>query len=144
MIWTYKNKQFTSIEDFPEGCFGFIYCITNITNGKKYIGKKVLSFKRKKNFGKKQIESLQDKRLKKYEVVIKESDWNDYTGSCIELNEDIKKGHQIKREIIEFAFNSRELTYLEVKLLFKYNVLETSDYYNRNILSKFFKKKELL
>ena len=36
--WTYKNTTFTSddIDDF----FGFVYCITNNTNGREYIGRK--------------------------------------------------------------------------------------------------------
>ena len=37
MEWTYKGKQ---VDSLPEDCVGFVYLITNTTNGKKYIGKK--------------------------------------------------------------------------------------------------------
>ena len=38
MTWTYQGKEFTSedINDYQ----GFVYLITNLENGKKYIGKK--------------------------------------------------------------------------------------------------------
>ncbi len=41
----YENmeiKEFKTIDDFPQECFGFIYEITNIITGKFYIGKKSL------------------------------------------------------------------------------------------------------
>ena len=36
--WLYEGKPFTSndINDF----FGYVYCITNIQNGREYIGRK--------------------------------------------------------------------------------------------------------
>ena len=36
--WLYEGKHFTSddINDF----FGFVYCITNLQNGREYIGRK--------------------------------------------------------------------------------------------------------
>lgn len=141
-MWTCNKQKISSIEHIPDNSYGFIYEIVNLTNGKRYIGKKVLQFKRKKAFGKKKIESLEDKRLKKYEVVIKESDWLTYTGSNKELNEDILKGDKIEKYILCFAENARDLTYLETKYLFINEVLEKDNYYNGNILRKFFKKKK--
>ena len=140
-MWIYNKQKINSIEQIDNSFYGFIYEIVNITNGKKYIGKKVLQFKRKKTFGKKKIESLQDKRLKKYEIVITESDWLSYTGSNKELNEDIAKGDKIEKYILCFAENARDLTYLETKYLFINEVLEKDIYYNGNILNKFFKRK---
>ena len=140
-MWKFKNKTITSVEQIPNGSYGFIYEIVNITKNKKYIGKKVLQFKRKKVFGKKKIQTLEDKRLKKYEIVVTESDWLTYTGSNKELNEDISKGDKIVKTILCFAEDARSLTYLETKYLFLHEVLEKDNYYNGNILSKFFRKK---
>ena len=46
--WTYKGLLITSIDDMPDGTYGFIYKVTHKTSGKKYIGKKVLYFERNK------------------------------------------------------------------------------------------------
>ena len=42
MQWTYKGKI---VEDIPQEYIGFVYLITNLTNDKKYIGKKLAQFK---------------------------------------------------------------------------------------------------
>ena len=36
--WLYKGTNFTS--DDIDDLFGFVYCITNKTNGRQYIGRK--------------------------------------------------------------------------------------------------------
>jgi hypothetical protein len=47
----------------------------------------------------------------------------------------------LKKQILEIAFNKKHLTYLETKYLFQLEVLEKPDeYYNDNILGKFFTK----
>ena len=139
MAWMTKdNKIITSKEDFPENCFGFVYRIDNLTNGKSYIGKKQCFSHRKKKFGKRKIAAMTDKRAKKYEIVIKETDWKDYIGSSEELIKDIKNGDRINKTILEFAFSKYHLTYLEVKHQFIHEVLESEKWYNSNILSKFF------
>ena len=40
--WTYQGKI---VEELPKDCEGFVYLITNTTNNKKYIGKKLARFK---------------------------------------------------------------------------------------------------
>lgn len=40
-MWTYNNQP---IETLPDDCVGFVYCIENLTNGRKYIGKKLAKF----------------------------------------------------------------------------------------------------
>lgn len=138
-MWIYKREKIDNINKIPKGSFGFVYLITNLTNGKKYLGCKQLFSKRKRNFGKKELAKLTDKRLKKYEIVVKESNWLNYTGSNKQLNEDIKKGDKIEKHILAFAKDKKNLTYLETKELFINNVLESSNFYNDNILGKFYK-----
>ncbi len=45
--WTYKGSTFTS--DDINGFFGYIYRITNIQNGRQYIGRKYFVQKRKQS-----------------------------------------------------------------------------------------------
>ena len=41
--WYYNDKI---VEELPEGTVGFVYLITNLTNNRKYIGKKLAQFKK--------------------------------------------------------------------------------------------------
>jgi hypothetical protein len=43
MTWLYNNQP---VETLPEDCVGFVYMITNTTNDRKYIGKKLAKFSR--------------------------------------------------------------------------------------------------
>lgn len=136
-----NSKEILSIDDIPKGAIGFVYYI-ELDNGMAYIGKKNLFSERKKHFGKKKLATITDKRLKTYEIVKKESNWKTYTGSNKDLNKDLKMGQKvIDKVILRFAFSKKELTYLEAKALFVFDVLENDDYYNDNILGKFFKQK---
>ena len=103
--------------------FGFIYLITNLTNDKKYIGKKqcISKFKRKPLKGKK------NKRIE-----YKESDWKTYTSSSESLNEDIiKLGiESFKFEILKLCNSKWELAYEEAKEQINREVLLKTDYYN--------------
>lgn len=138
-MWKYKNKKFDKIEDFPEGAFGFIYVIRNLSNGRAYIGKKNLYFEKKVALTKKEIAALPSKRYKKYKQVVKESDWLKYNSSCKPLLADIQAGHEIEKEILQIAMSKRQLTYLETKYLFTCEVLETEDFYNENIEYRYYK-----
>lgn len=129
--WIYENKKINSVEDFPDGVIGFVYRITNQTKSKKYIGKKILSHK---------ITRPPLKGLKRKRKIIKESNWQEYTGSNEQLNEDILKGDVIKKEILKLCFNKKQMSYYETKYQFLENVLEDDSYYNSNILGKFFRK----
>lgn len=117
----------------PEGTFGFIYQTTYFPTGEKYLGKKVLYFNRT-------LPPL--KGMKRKRKVVKESDWQTYYGSHEKIKAILSEGREIDfvREILEFAFNKKHLTYLETKYLFCNNVLENEEYINDNILGKFFRK----
>ena len=59
-MWLFKDKVVESIDDMPEGSYGFIYEVTHLPTNRKYIGKKVLYFERNVRLGKKELEALKD------------------------------------------------------------------------------------
>lgn len=149
-MWIYNGKQVKDIEDFPENTYGFIYEVTHLPTGKKYLGKKVLYFERNIKLGKRELQELKEERSQKglkgrppkKKKVIKESDWKKYYGSQKEIRELVKKEtlENFSREILDIAENKKYLTYLETKLLFTREVLEKEEYLNDNIAGKFFRK----
>jgi hypothetical protein len=132
-MWFYNNEVIESIEQMPQNVFGFIYQSIYIPTNEKYLGKKVLFFN-------KTLPPL--KGFKRKRKVVKESDWLTYFGSHEKIKELLKEGKQdnFKKEILEFAYNKKHLTYLETKYLFCNNVLENNEYINDNILGKFYRK----
>lgn len=149
--WTYRGAEIKEIEDMPDNTYGFVYTVTHLPTGKKYIGKKVLYFQRNKIIGKRELQELKQERklkgiggrtpLKK--KVITESDWKTYYGSQKEILELVKQGRpeEFIREVIQFVPDKKMLTYYECKHLFINEVLEEGDsYLNDNILGKFFRK----
>jgi len=153
MTWTYKGKLITELSDMPEDVFGFIYKITNGKTDEYYIGKKQVVSVRKRNFGKKEIAALEDKRMKKYEMVTKESDWKAYRSSngtvrmwfhendkALEDDRRDDINDQLKLEILHFCSNKKSLTYYELQEQFAHNVLADECSLNDNLLGKFFRK----
>ena len=150
MNWLYEGKEITELEDFPENTFGFVYQITHLPTGKKYIGKKQLVYTQKKRIGKKEKKRIkEEKKLRgeraispTFKYVKKESDWKSYVGSNDEIKQLLEEGSisDFKREILEFARNKKHQTYIETKLLFEKNVLTDDTYLNENILGKFYRK----
>lgn len=132
-MWTYKNKTIESLEDVPEDAIGFIYEIIHNPTNKRYIGKKILHHNKK-------LPPLKGK--KRARRVIKESDWKTYYGSNDEIKSMIKEGKsdEFTRKILIFATSKKQLSYLEAKEQFKREVLESDDYFNTNILGRFYSK----
>lgn len=120
MQWTYEGKIVNEIED---GYIGFVYLITNLTNGKKYIGKKLAQFK----VTKKPLKGRKNKRRS-----TKESDWRDYWGSSEHLLADVEELGKDKftREILHYCPSKGVLSYIEAKEQFDRRVLESDEYYN--------------
>jgi len=118
--WTHEGKIIDSIPDEYEG---FIYLITNTTNNKKYIGKKLAKFKTTKP----PLKGRKNKRRG-----YKESDWKEYWGSSDRLIADVEAlGPQnFTREILYFCTNRAEMSYIEAREQFDRRVLESDDYYN--------------
>ena len=130
--WTYKGSTFTSAD--IDDLFGFVYRITNLTNGRKYIGRKYFWQKRKPRGGGRRRTS--------------ESNWKEYYGSSKELTEDRKLlgNGSFKREILSVHRTPGKVNYEETRQLFRYDVLTealddgTPMYYNSNVLGRYMRK----
>ena len=143
-MWLYNDKEVSCLDDFPVDTYGFIYRVTHKPSGMSYIGKKSLHHNVKKKLTKKQLaEQTGRGRKPTTEVIQKESDWKTYYGSAKPILELIKGERQdeFERTILHLVPNKKLLTYYECKYLFTYGVLENPyDFYNDNILGKFFTK----
>lgn len=142
-MWLYKNKEIKELSDMPGDNFGFIYEVTHLPTGRKYLGKKQLISVTKKALGKKELALITDKRASKSKIVRKESDWKTYYGSHSEIKSLIKEGKQseFSREILIFTPNKKLHTYYENKFLFIKGVIEPdSNYINDNIEGRYFRK----
>ena len=122
-MWIYEQKE---VDELPEGVVGFVYQITNTTNGRMYIGKKLARFKRSRP----PLKGRKNKR--RFSV---DSDWRDYYGSSDELTLDILKlgKEKFTREILFYCRSKAQLSYVEDREQFARKVLESNDYYNGHI-----------
>ena len=120
MQWTYQGNP---VDVIPEEYEGFVYLITNLTNGRKYIGKKLAKFKTTKP----PLKGRKNKRRG-----YKESDWKTYWGSSDKLNADVEALGEDKftREILYYCKSRAEMSYIEAREQFDRRVLESDDYYN--------------
>lgn len=131
-MWLYNNEQ---INELPEDCVGFVYLITNLTNNRRYIGKKLAKFSRTST----KTVVLKNGTKKKKKVRSKiDSDWQEYYGSSNELNKDIETlgKENFTREILYFCKSKAECSYVEAREQFTRRVLESTDYYNNNIMCR--------
>ena len=123
-LWLHEGIR---VDDIDSQYCGFVYIIKNLQTNKKYIGKKLLKFKKTKIIkGKK----------KKYTV---DSDWRDYWGSNDELKEDVKVYGELnfRKEILRFCKTKGELSYWEAKYQFEFDVLlKPKEFYNGWIFVK--------
>jgi hypothetical protein len=115
-MWLYNNTEFT--EEMIDNNVGFVYIIMNLTNGKKYIGKKL--FTKSKIYQK-------NKKKKRTRI---SSNWIEYTGSNDALNEDVKNGNHIVKHIIHLCTSKGWCSYYETKEIFNNNALIDENFYN--------------
>ena len=118
--WTYQNKD---VEELPEDCEAFVYLITNTTNNRKYIGKKLA----KRKVTRPPLKGKKNKRRS-----TKESDWRTYWGSSEHLKNDVNELGEDKfiREILYYCPSKGSAGYLEAREQFVRNVLASDEYYN--------------
>lgn len=128
----YKGEP---LEVVPPDFIGFIYLITRISDGKKYIGKK--KFGNKKTSTKTVLQKNGIKKKKKIRSII-ESDWRDYWSSSDSVKEDVQKlgKDAFSREIIYLCKTESEMTYLESREIFDKRALESDMYYNAWVMCR--------
>lgn len=132
-MWIYKDKP---VDEVDPSFIGFVYCITNNLDGRKYFGKKGLKFK------KTSIRTVKLKNGTKKKKKIRSnvpSDWDTYYGSSEELKADVVKlgKENFTREILRFCKTLSECSYYESKIQFETDCLLYPDkYYNAWISSR--------
>lgn len=102
MNWTYNGLEVKSIDDFPSGTIGFVYCLF-FSDSTYY-------------FGSKQIISIRGT----------ESTWKSYEGSSKSIKEALKSGEiSIKsKEILDFAISKQQLAFKETETIICRGALE--------------------
>ena len=128
-MWFYHNttEEFKE-EDIGENV-GFVYIITHVKTGRKYIGKKLFT-----KAGYRQVKGKKKK-------IRKTSDWETYWGSNAELQaEVIKNGEeQYTREILHLCKSRSECSYMETFEIFNRHALLSESYYNAWVTCKIHK-----
>ena len=136
--WKYKGKEFTS-EDIGDHV-GFVYIVTDLSNGMKYIGKKNF-------YSRTKLRPLKGQKRKR--TKISESDWQTYHGSSEEVKALVESqgSDNFAREILHLCDTKGEMSYMEMKEQIVRDVLlKPKEYYNafvggkihRNHLKKLF------
>lgn len=130
-MWLYRGEEFKSedIDDY----LGFVYLITDLSNGKMYVGKKLFVSKRR-------LPPLKGKTRKRTKVF--ESDWMKYYGSSEQVKELVESlgPENFTREILHLCYTKGEMTYLELKEQVDREVLFKDEYYNEFIGCKIHSK----
>lgn len=128
--WIYNGVVFDS-DDIGEYS-GFIYLLTNIDTGMKYIGKKNF-------YSLRTLPPLKGKTRKR--KVTKESDWKKYYSSSDIIKDIVKNngGDVFKREILSLHLNKSETNYAELVWQIKLDILSDESYYNGNIDRVFYR-----
>jgi hypothetical protein len=132
MSWLYEGNIVTE-EDVPVGAVGFVYKIIHTPTGRYYIGKKSLTSTRR-------LAPLKGQKRKR--TVTKSSDWEKYYSSNDWIKEQVKEGkaEEFSREIIQYCFSKKSLTYYEIYWQFQYNVLADDNAINENLMGKFYRR----
>lgn len=126
MTWLYQSEPVATL---PEDCAGFVYIITNLTNQRKYIGKKLAKFSKTTYRVVKQKNGIKKKKRIRSKI---DSDWQTYYGSSPELLRDVEQlgTENFTREILYYCKSKAECSYIEAREQFVRRVLESTDYYN--------------
>lgn len=130
-MWMYQGKPFDPEEELLESYQGFVYCVMNLKNGKKYIGKKF--------FWKPKTLPITKTRKRRVKTRV-QSDWRDYYGSSEAVKLLLEEGVTFEREILRLCQTKGECSYYEAKLQFENDVLLSDQYYNEFIGCKIHSK----
>ena len=118
-MWLFEGREFQE-SDIADN-IGYVYMITNLSDGRRYIGKKLFYFSKTRQVkGKK----------KKYKAP---SDWPAYWSSSPELQADVERlgASNFRREILYLCKTKGTLSYIEAREQFSCRVLEQPDkFYN--------------
>lgn len=127
-MWLLNGIEFT--DEMISDHTGFVYIITDLENGRMYIGQK--------NLWTPKTRSIKGKK-KKIKVV---SDYKEYYGSNLELQERVKLlgPSKFRREILHLCTNKGTQNYLELREQIDRRVMETDAYYNSFVGGKIHKK----
>jgi len=126
MTWYFQHTAAEVTLEDVEGYYGFVYMITELVTGKKYIGRKYLT----------KAKTKQVKGKKKRTRV--KSDWEDYYGSNAELLKEIEvKGKDaFVREIIHLCKTRSETNYYETYEIFARHALLSDSFFNAWVACK--------
>lgn len=130
--WQYNGSRFSIPDEELENYVGFVYIIQGL--GKYYIGQKLLWGKKPKSRAK-----SAPKRQKR---IIIPSDWKNYYGSSLELNNDVQKYGKDKftRTIIYLCKSKGEMNYRELREQIITDSLLRDDSYNSFVGGKIHRK----
>lgn len=125
--WSYNGSPFT--EEDVGNSYGFVYEIVNLTNNRRYIGKKFFT-----KAGTRQIKGKKKK-------VRLSSGWENYWSSSDELKADVKQlgDENFTRTILYLCKSRSDCSYRETKEIFIRDALLTDDYYNKWVSCKIHK-----
>lgn len=123
-MWLYNDNPID--EEILGEYVAFVYIITNLIDGRRYIGKKLLKSRRTKLIN-----------GKKKKLVV-DSDWKKYWGSNKYLQQDVKDlgEDKFRREILRLCKSKGDANYFEAKYQFDHSVLLSNRYYNDWIIVK--------
>lgn len=124
-MWYYKNEIIETIDITKYKAF--VYLITNLVDGRQYIGKKLTEST---------VTRPPLKGKTKKRKIRSESDWRDYWSSSDELRADVQRlgEENFKREILHLCLNKGTASYLEAKEQMLKEVLEHPDKWYNGII----------
>ncbi len=133
-MWFYNDIEYNPTEEEIKPFVGFVYLITDLTNNKKYVGKKNLWSTRR-------LAPL--KGYKRKRVKVTQSDWQNYYGSSEEVKLLVENSgrDRFKREILRLCISKGECSYYEMREQMVRDVLlKPDEYYNAFVGGKIHRK----